>query len=86
MTPRNRIPSLKWNGRRCNNSHNTLALSTAGPLVALVEDGRLGGRWYQMTLSIARVGLLAYSCEVAQYRTHDRNRDANAALRGTVLA
>src|SRR3990172_4263945 len=39
-----------------------------------------------MTLSIARVGLLASSCEVAQYRAHDRNRDAKAALRGTVLA
>ena len=39
-----------------------------------------------MTLSIARVGLIAYSCEVAQYRAHDRYRDAKAALRGNAFA
>ena len=39
-----------------------------------------------MTLSIARVGLIAYSCDVAQYCAHDRNGDAKAAPRGNVLA
>ena len=84
MTPGSRTPLLKRNGRRDRNGH-TFAPSEAVPLVAAVERSKATVVVLYDVVS-PRVGPLACSRKVAQYRARERNRNVKAALRGNVLA